>query len=86
MLGDFNKVLEDREHKQHSGIKVKEPLQTLRGKPPFTPYSAFTPDTPVFTHYTCPGGGIPRCEKHEKWIERLTEMDLKKFKKFKNSK
>ena len=48
MLGDFNKVLEDREHKgqnkniQHSGIKVKEPLQTLRGKPPFTPYSAFT--------------------------------------------
>ena len=24
----------------------------LKGKHPFTPYSGFTPDTPVLTHYT----------------------------------
>ena len=29
-----------------------DPLQNLRGKPPFTPYSGFTPGIPVFTHYT----------------------------------
>ena len=28
------------------------PLPTLKGKTPFTPYSGFTPGTPVFTNYT----------------------------------
>ena len=32
-------------------VPRKEPPPDLKGKTPFTPYSGFTPGTPVFTHY-----------------------------------
>ena len=47
-----------------------------------SPYSDFTPGTPVLTTVPQPGGGIPpmigECVKQEIWIKRVDEMDIKK--------
>ena len=41
------------------------------------------PGISVFTTIPLPGGGIPpmigECVEQENWIERVTEMDLKKY-------